>query len=162
MQHTLIVRYQCFLTTHRSHLKGSSSPVLIVCPEMSVTWQTDPHCVTSHKSEDPIYNTVKTWKHVSLLLQFVSNIFFYNEYICFLLPRRQQHKENAQSDTNFIFIYNIPTNIEILVAVNMKFMVSWNSTMCCFVCVMGPCHHGMARPQVADRGTASFMEGSCE
>jgi len=29
-------------------------------------------------------------------------------------------------------------------------------------CVVGPCHHGMALPQVADRGTASFMEGSCE
>ena len=28
--------------------------------------------------------------------------------------------------------------------------------------VVGRCHHGMARPQVADRGTASFMEGSCE
>ena len=28
-----------------------------------------------------------------------------------------------------------------------------------FVC---PCHHGMARPQVADGGTASNMEGSCE
>jgi hypothetical protein len=27
---------------------------------------------------------------------------------------------------------------------------------------VGPCHHGMARPQVADRGTASYMEGSCE
>jgi hypothetical protein len=27
---------------------------------------------------------------------------------------------------------------------------------------MGPCHHGMARPQVADGGTASDMEGSCE
>ena len=26
----------------------------------------------------------------------------------------------------------------------------------------GPCHHGMARPQVADGGTASDMEGSCE
>jgi hypothetical protein len=25
-----------------------------------------------------------------------------------------------------------------------------------------PCHHGMARPQVADGGTASYMEGSCE
>ena len=31
-----------------------------------------------------------------------------------------------------------------------------------FTRVVGPCHHGMARPQVADRGTASFMEGSCE
>ena len=27
---------------------------------------------------------------------------------------------------------------------------------------VGPCHHGMARPQVADGGTASGMEGSCE
>jgi hypothetical protein len=27
---------------------------------------------------------------------------------------------------------------------------------------VGPCHHGMARPQVADRGTASNMYGSCE
>ena len=27
---------------------------------------------------------------------------------------------------------------------------------------VGPCHHGMARPQVADRGMASDMEGSCE
>ena len=27
---------------------------------------------------------------------------------------------------------------------------------------VGPCHHGMARPRVADRGTASNMEGSCE
>jgi hypothetical protein len=24
---------------------------------------------------------------------------------------------------------------------------------------VGPCHHGMARPQVADRGTASYMGG---
>jgi len=28
--------------------------------------------------------------------------------------------------------------------------------------VVGPCHHGTARPQVADRGTASDKEGSCE
>ena len=27
---------------------------------------------------------------------------------------------------------------------------------------MGSCHHGMARPQVANGGTASNMEGSCE
>ena len=27
---------------------------------------------------------------------------------------------------------------------------------------MVPCHHGMARPQVADRGTASDKEGSYE
>ena len=29
------------------------------------------------------------------------------------------------------------------------------------VCV-GPCHHGMACPQVADGRTASDKEGSCE
>ena len=28
--------------------------------------------------------------------------------------------------------------------------------------VVGTCHHGMARPPVADRGTASDKEGSCE
>ena len=28
--------------------------------------------------------------------------------------------------------------------------------------IVGPCHKGMARPQVADGGTASDMEGSCE
>jgi len=28
--------------------------------------------------------------------------------------------------------------------------------------VVGPCQHGVARPQVADRGTASDKEGSCE
>jgi len=28
--------------------------------------------------------------------------------------------------------------------------------------VVGPCHHGKARPEVADRGTASDKEGSCE
>jgi len=28
--------------------------------------------------------------------------------------------------------------------------------------LVGPCHHGMARLQVADRGTASDKEGSCE
>ena len=27
---------------------------------------------------------------------------------------------------------------------------------------VGPCHHGMACPQVVDGGTASNMEGSCE
>jgi len=27
---------------------------------------------------------------------------------------------------------------------------------------VGPCHHGMARPQVADGGMASNMEGSYE
>jgi len=30
------------------------------------------------------------------------------------------------------------------------------------VSVLGPCHHGMARPRFADRGTASDKEGSLE
>ena len=33
----------------------------------------------------------------------------------------------------------------------------WNYPVC-----VGPCHHVMARPQVADGGTASDMEGSCQ
>ena len=38
---------------------------------------------------------------------------------------------------------------------------------CMYVCTymtvfVGPCHHGMACPQVADGGTASDLEGSCE
>jgi hypothetical protein len=28
--------------------------------------------------------------------------------------------------------------------------------------LVGPCHHDMARPQVADGGTASSSEGSCK
>ena len=31
-----------------------------------------------------------------------------------------------------------------------------------FSVFVGPCHHGMARPQFADEGTAPDMEGSCE
>ena len=27
---------------------------------------------------------------------------------------------------------------------------------------VGPCHHGNARPEVADGGTASDVEGNCE
>jgi len=49
----------------------------------------------------------------------------------------------------------------------------WKYCLCMYVCILfcvisghnivvGPCHHGMARPQVAGRGTASDMEGSCE
>ena len=28
--------------------------------------------------------------------------------------------------------------------------------------IVGLCHHGVVRPRVADRGTASDKEGSCE
>ena len=38
-------------------------------------------------------------------------------------------------------------------------IISVSEEMSVFV---GPCHHGIARPQVADGGTSSDMEGSCE
>jgi hypothetical protein len=31
-----------------------------------------------------------------------------------------------------------------------------------FIHAVGPCHHDVARPQVADTGTAFDKEGSCE
>jgi len=42
--------------------------------------------------------------------------------------------------------------------------MSVNINIPCWICsvLVGPCHHGMARPQVADRGTASDKEVSCE
>ena len=36
------------------------------------------------------------------------------------------------------------------------------SVIACCAVFVGPCHHSMARPQVADGGTASEMECSCE
>jgi hypothetical protein len=41
-------------------------------------------------------------------------------------------------------------------------VVSLFAPTCLVAMNVGPCHHGMARPQVADGGTASDMEGSCE
>ena len=40
--------------------------------------------------------------------------------------------------------------------VNIVFSNNYNAVF------VGPCHPSMARPQVADGGTASDMEGSCE
>jgi hypothetical protein len=40
-----------------------------------------------------------------------------------------------------------------------SFLDYYNKVLSWYV---GPCHHGMARPQFADGGTASSMEGSCE
>ena len=36
------------------------------------------------------------------------------------------------------------------------------TSTCSVSMLVGPCHHSMARPQVADRGTASDKEGSSE
>ena len=33
---------------------------------------------------------------------------------------------------------------------------------CHYVSAVGPCHHGVARTQVAGGGTATIMEGRCE
>ena len=38
----------------------------------------------------------------------------------------------------------------------------YGSTVMKSAVFVGPCHHGMACPQVADGGTTSNMEGSCE
>jgi hypothetical protein len=52
--------------------------------------------------------------------------------------------------------------------VTLRFSIYIYICVCVCVCAcaramnVGPCHHGMARPQVADGGTASDMEGSCE
>ena len=44
--------------------------------------------------------------------------------------------------------------------------VCFHEHFCFSICKLsmdvGPCHHGMARPRVADGGMASYMEGSCE
>ena len=41
-------------------------------------------------------------------------------------------------------------------------MKEFNMYVCMYAMFVGPCHPGMARPQVADRGTAYDKEGSCE
>ena len=50
-----------------------------------------------------------------------------------------------------------------LLAINtIKFVRKHHSIRMVSHFFSGPCHHGMARPQVADEETASDMEGSCE
>jgi len=49
---------------------------------------------------------------------------------------------------------DLPNSV-ILAEDNFHSQYEWNP------CYGGPCQHGMARPQVADGGTASNMEGSC-
>jgi hypothetical protein len=62
------------------------------------------------------------------------------------------------SDVNTEALYMVPLHI--------KFRYNdWHTTVDCVVlssitpCYVGPCHHGMARPQVADGGTASSYGG---
>ena len=50
----------------------------------------------------------------------------------------------------------------IIMNLSLKNVMRILKTMDSNIYVVGPCHHGVARPQVADRGTASDMEGSCE
>jgi len=49
-----------------------------------------------------------------------------------------------------------------MVLISGLVQVSFLSPVVNFSVLVGPCHHAMARPQVADRGTASNKEGSCE
>jgi hypothetical protein len=56
---------------------------------------------------------------------------------------------------NCVFFYNFSETFLILRRIQrcMKLIINLR---------VGPCHHGMARLQVADGGTASYIEGSCE
>jgi hypothetical protein len=44
----------------------------------------------------------------------------------------------------------------------MQLVIHFYFLSICVSMNVGPCHHLMARPQVADGGTVSYMEGSCE
>ena len=61
---------------------------------------------------------------------------------------------------------NLMYNVESLLCGSWIYINSDIIVLCLLLCSMflfvGPCHHGMARPRVADGGTASHMEGSCE
>jgi hypothetical protein len=66
--------------------------------------------------------------------------------------------------TFFIFYLQTPTTHaypepdESILQISPAFKVpSMSASM-----IVGPYHHAMARPQVADGGTACNMEGSCE
>jgi len=47
-------------------------------------------------------------------------------------------------------------------AISYEFLLAYVYGLFIKSVLVGPCHHGMARPQVADRGTSSDKEGSCE
>jgi hypothetical protein len=51
---------------------------------------------------------------------------------------------------------------QIYVGMRVRVRAKFNSVWATKTMNVGPCHHGMARPQVADGGTASNMERSCE
>ena len=51
---------------------------------------------------------------------------------------------------------------EVYITQKVKIIVIYKQTVMLSTCdKWGSCHHGMARAQVADRGTACSMEGSC-
>jgi hypothetical protein len=67
--------------------------------------------------------------------------------------------ENEQKDGNVFPVISVTCNRYIDIrtdGVLYQFLYSLSMLL------VGPCHHGMARPRVADGGTASNMEGSCE
>jgi hypothetical protein len=64
----------------------------------------------------------------------------------------------SSAHTGRIFVKFDTGNVYVNISKNSKFgyLIEHTSMN------VGPCHHGMALPQVADGGTASNMEGSCE
>jgi hypothetical protein len=79
-QHWLAVSYRHFETAYRSHLQGSSSPLILEDGTDSVPkrWllTASQCCLTSRKSEDLIYTTVKAWNHTNFIL-FIITIYFF-------------------------------------------------------------------------------------
>ena len=58
---------------------------------------------------------------------------------------------------HYYFSGMFPLIIIIIIIIIIIKIINFRETL-----FVGPCHHGMARPQVADGGTASYMEGSSE
>jgi len=63
----------------------------------------------------------------------------------------------AKNDKHILFIVFISGDV--IKAVHHHCIFPYEDV---FLLLVGPCHHGMALPQVADTGTASDKEGSCE
>ena len=54
------------------------------------------------------------------------------------------------------------TQLQFIIIITIIIITVFVIIIIIIINVVGPCHHGMVRPQVADRGTASDKEGSCE
>ena len=70
--------------------------------------------------------------------------------------RRQGHKKDHNISRNNILVNKLPP-LQYICTDHKLYSVATSWTV-----FVGPCHQGMGRPQVADGGTTSDMEGSCE